>query len=80
VDIHETSAAGFVIRVEAWDEDPGEWVIMWEGLDPSPDELTVFSPPLDPVASATDRLRVSIDSSVPGWNEIDAVALVGTEP
>jgi hypothetical protein len=78
VDIHETSAAGFVTRVEAWDEGTGGLVVLWEGTDPSPDERTVFSPPLDAVAFATDRIRITIDTSVPGWNEIDAVGLIGT--
>ena len=80
VDIHESSGAGSVIRVEAWDEDADAWVVLWEGTDPSPDELSVFSPPLDPVTIATDRIRVTIDTSVPGWNEIDAVSLTGTQP
>jgi len=80
VDVHESSAAGFVTRVEAWDDGSGAWVVLWEGSDPSPDERSVFSPPLDRVAFATDRIRVTIDTSVPGWNEIDAVSLVGTPP
>jgi hypothetical protein len=80
VEIRETSGAGCVIRVEAWHEEDDEWVVLWEGTDPSPDELTVFSPPLDRSTSATKRIRITIDTGVPGWNEIDAVALVGTEP
>ncbi len=78
VDIRESSGAGCVTRVEAWDEGADAWVVLWEGMDPSPDEFTVFSPPLDAVTITTQRIRVTIDTSVPGWNEIDAVSLVGT--
>ncbi len=78
VDIRESSGAGCVIRVEAWDDGADGWVVLWEGMDPSPDELTVFSPPLDAVTITTQRIRITIDASVPGWNEIDAVSLVGT--
>jgi hypothetical protein len=39
-----------------------------------------FSPELGPVDFATDRVRVDVDTTVPGWNEVDAVALVGRVP
>jgi hypothetical protein len=75
--IWETSGAGFVTRVEARDEASGEWVLLWEGADRSPQFVSGFSPPLETTDVVTDTLRVTIDSDVPGWNEIDAVGLFG---
>ena len=75
--IWESSGAGFVTRVEAVDLATGDWVTLFEGIDGSPDFLVGFSPPLETIEVVTDRLRITIDTDVPGWNEIDAVALIG---
>jgi hypothetical protein len=75
--IWESSGAGFVTLVEALDARTGDWVTLWQGTDGSPDFLVGFSPPLEAVDVLTDRLRITIDTDVPGWNEIDAVALIG---
>jgi hypothetical protein len=78
--IWETSGNGFVTRVEAWDTDAGAWATLWEGADTSPQFVVGFSPDLEVVDIPTDRLRISIDTDVPDWNEVDAVALVGMLP
>ena len=39
--------------------------------------LVGFSPPLKGTDVVTDTLRVTIDTEVTGWNEIDAVGLFG---
>jgi hypothetical protein len=78
--IYETSANGFVTQVELWDTAAGAWVTAWQGQDQSPQFIIGFSPDLTPVDFATDRVRVHIDTAVDGWNEIDAVALIGTVP
>jgi hypothetical protein len=78
--IWETSGNGFVTRVEGWDPEAGAWVTLWEGQDQSPQFVVGFSPDLVAVDFATDRLHISVDTDVPGWNEVDAVALVGTIP
>jgi hypothetical protein len=75
--IWESSGAGFVTLVEARDERSGDWVTLWEGDDPSPDALSGFSPPLQATDVVTDTLRVTIDTSGPGWQEIDAIGLSG---
>jgi hypothetical protein len=75
--IWESSGAGFVTLVEAVDLATGDWVTLFEGTDGSPDSLVGFSPPLLRTDVVTDRLRITIDTDVPGWNEIDAVALIG---
>jgi hypothetical protein len=76
--IWETSGNGFVTSVELWDG--SSWVVAWQGQDQSPQFIVGFSPDLEPVDFATDRVRVTIDTAVDGWNEIDAVALIGTVP
>jgi hypothetical protein len=90
--IYETCKPGFVVSVQALDYGTAQpvggalpeghghrWVTLWKGQDP-----TVypgpFMPPIERVSFRTNRLRVTIDSSVPGLNEIDAVVLLGTDP
>ena len=57
----------------AFDEASDTWAELWSGDDPSPAEITTFSPPLAPVTFATGRLRISLGDIVEGWSEIDAV-------
>ncbi len=77
VRIHETLAPGAVAKVEAMGVD-GRWDTLWEGTSlvrPSP---SWFEPPVAATAYATSRLRITLDTDrVAGWNEIDAVELVG---
>jgi hypothetical protein len=92
VQIWETCQVGFVVRLEGLDYGTAapvagalpeghafRWVTLWEGKDPliypGP-----FIPPLTATELRTNRLRVTIDASVPGLNEIDAVELHGTDP
>ena len=77
--IVEILGNGTVTMVEAYDAATDGWVLLWSGDDPTPAELATFSPPIEAVAFPTDRLRITIDTErVPGWNEIDAVELVGS--
>ncbi len=76
VRVHETFNPGAVAKVEAALPD-GTWTTLWEGKDP-----TRVSPGWFEAAVTTDRpirrIRVTLDSAgVTGWNEIDAVELVG---
>lgn len=77
VAVWESNASGFVTMIEAMPDGSETWMTLWQGTDPSPDELVAFSPPLTATTIATRRLRLTIDTSVPGWNEVDAVELVG---
>lgn len=70
----------FVTKIEAWDVAKERWVTLWSGVDDSPDARHGFSPPLDATDVVTDRLRITIDTQVLGWNEIDAVQLSGVSP
>ena len=67
--VFESSGNGFVTSVELWDAATESWITAWEGQDQSPEFVIGFSPDLDPVDFATDRVRVNIDTDVEGWNE-----------
>lgn len=76
--IYETYNPGAVVAVEAYNGEADEWVTLWSGQDPSQEAPAAFSPPITPTDFATDRLRLTLDTDVvPGWNEIDAVQLIG---
>ncbi len=77
INIWESSGAGFVTQVDAWDDATHAWRTLWQGNDPTPREVAAFSPPLAATDLATQFIRVTIDTRVPGWNEIDAVELIG---
>lgn len=77
VRVHETYNPGAVSKIEALDGD-GRWRLLWEGTDPTRECPGWLSPTFSPPDFATKAIRVTLDSDrVPGWNEIDAVELVG---
>ena len=79
IEIYETYNPGAVVAVEAYDIDGDAWVVLWEGTaDTTGQEIAVFSPPLLSPDFATTVIRISVDeTAVEGWNEIDAVKLIG---
>jgi hypothetical protein len=79
LEIYETYNPGAVALIEAFDPEASTWVVLWEGeSDTIGAEIAVFAPELAPVEFATNRIRLTIDEPlVPGWNEIDAVKLIG---
>ncbi len=82
VTIVESFGNGAVTLIEAFNAEAGAWVRLWSGNDTSPpDTITALSPDIATVTFATSRLRITLDTEViPGWNEIDAVELIGTLP
>jgi hypothetical protein len=74
--VHETYNPGALVKVTAFGVD-GKEVIAWEGKDPTArDEPRGVS--VIPIALGFDvqRIKLYLDSqAVPGWNEIDAVAI-----
>ena len=81
VSIHESFSPGFVTKVEAFDTAAATWITLWEGADPTPTGGPgIFTPALAKIDLAVDRIRVTIDTDVPDWNQIDAVELVGAPP
>lgn len=76
--IFETLASGAVSKVVAFDAQ-GDPLTLWEGVAPSKPGIQIFE--VVPSSSARSaRVRIYLDTTrVAGWNEIDAVELVGTD-
>ena len=67
-----------VIKIELFD-DKGTAHTAWAGNDPTTD-LNCLVVKLPKTTYKTARVKVTLASNVvPGWNEIDAVQLVGTD-
>jgi hypothetical protein len=80
VEIYESYSPGAIISIEAYDANIDDFVVLWSGeAAAAAEELRTFSPALAQIEFATDILRITLDSpAVLGWNEIDAVKLIGT--
>jgi hypothetical protein len=78
--IHENDAPGAVVKVSVFDQN-GQWVQAWKGADPTPAGSGAGISPIPlKVDFPVKRIRIDLDSaSVDGWNEIDAVELVGRD-
>lgn len=77
INIWEFNGPGFVTKVEGFDQKKNAWTKLWVGADPTNHAPQLFSPPLAKTTLLTNRIRLTVDTSVPDWNEIGAVALVG---
>lgn len=78
IDIYESYNPGAVVAIAARDPNSNEWVVLWEGEEPTGRAMRVFSPELTPPGFATDEIRITLDTTLAsGWNEIDAVQLFG---
>jgi ankyrin repeat protein len=78
VRIRETFNPGAVVKVTAL-ADAGEEQLLWAGQDPTTDAPAEFSIPSDGNVRG-DAVMVYLDTSRrSGWNEIDAVELVGAD-
>jgi len=76
VRIRESCGPGAVIQVELFDEQ-GNPHKVWRGTDPT-QELNYFVLKVPPTSYKTNRVKITLaTNAVPGWNEIDAVQLVG---
>ncbi len=80
IEIYESYSPGAIISIEAYDANIDDFVVLWSGeAEAAAEELRTFSPALEQIEFATDILRITLDSpAVLGWNEIDAVKLIGT--
>lgn len=78
INIHESYNPGALAKVSALMPDGSEKVL-WQGTEDRDNgiiERAVKVPP----GIRSDQIRIELDTSrVPGWNEIDAVELVGTD-
>ena len=78
VRVRESCGSGAVIKIEVYDEQ-GRAHAVWQGNDPTT-ELNYLMVKFPKTAFKTDRVKVTLATNVvPGWNEIDAVQLVGTD-
>ena len=78
INIHESYNPGAVSRVVALLPNGLEQTL-WEGTAPADSALIEHSIPV-PKGTRSDTIRIELDTSrVPGWNEIDAVELVGSD-
>jgi hypothetical protein len=78
VRVRESCGSGAVIKIEVYDEQ-GQAHAVWQGNDPTT-ELNYLMVKFPKTAFKTDRVKVTLATNVvPGWNEIDAVQLVGTD-
>lgn len=78
VRVRESCGSGAVIKIEVFDEQ-GTAHAVWQGNDPTT-ELNYLMVKFPKTSYKTDRVKVTLATNVvAGWNEIDAVQLVGTE-
>ncbi len=78
VRIRESFGSGAVIKVELFD-DQGTAHTAWAGNDPTTG-LNYFLVKFPKTTFKTERVKITLATNVvPGWNEIDAVQLVGTD-
>jgi hypothetical protein len=76
--IRESCGSGAVIKVELFDEQ-GAAHTAWAGNDPTTD-LNYLMVKVPKTGYKTDRVKITLATNVvPGWNEIDAVQLVGSD-
>jgi hypothetical protein len=76
--IFEVNAPGAVTRVVGYDENGGEHVL-WSGTDPTP-VPGVFELSFATTSFRVAGIRVILDTDrTSGWNEIDAVELIGPD-
>lgn len=76
VRIRESFGPGAIIKVELFDEQ-GAGHAVWAGNDPTKD-LNYLIVKFPKTTYKTSRAKVSLATNVvPGWNEIDAIQLVG---
>jgi hypothetical protein len=76
VRIRESCGAGAVVKLELFD-DQGNLHKVWQGDDPTKD-LNYFIIKFPPTSYKTNHLKITLaTNAVPGWNEIDAVQLIG---
>jgi hypothetical protein len=78
VRVRESYGSGAVIKIEVFDEQ-GSAHTVWAGNDPTT-ELNYLMVKFPKTAFKTDRVKVTLATNViPGWNEIDAIQLVGSD-
>jgi len=77
VHIYEAYRTGAVVKVELFDEN-GDAHTVWQGADPTKNSPGEFPVSFSKTDYLTDAVKITLDTNkVSGWNQIDAVQLVG---
>ncbi|MBI5365754.1 MAG: zinc ribbon domain-containing protein [Planctomycetes bacterium] len=80
VRVMESLNPGCVVRIEGITA-AGQILPLWEGQDPCVPGNQVLEVTMRRPFPAVNRLRLTLDTArVPGWNEIDAIELLGYAP
>jgi uncharacterized protein YjdB/PKD repeat protein len=81
IKIWETFNPGAIDTVYVFNPEIGNWEIVWSGTAyPEAPRIRVFEVKFPTTSFFVDRVRIAINSpAVPGWNEIDAVAIGNSE-
>jgi hypothetical protein len=78
--IRQTCAPGAIIKIELIDQN-GKSHTIWEGTDKTkyePNQISWFKSKFDKTEYKTKTVKITLAcNAVPGWNEIDAVQLIG---
>jgi|HubBroStandDraft_6_1064221.scaffolds.fasta_scaffold339762_1 hypothetical protein len=78
VRVRESFGSGAIIKIELFDQ-AGAAHAVWAGNDPTTG-LNYLMVKFPKTAYKADRVKITLATNViPGWNEIDAVQLVGTD-
>ncbi len=84
--IRETMGPGAVVKIELLKED--DFVSVWEGTDNNEDcpgyferhfSSDINNKTINMTEFKTDTVKITLDTDTEGWNEIDAVNLIGYE-
>ena len=76
--VRESCGSGAVVKIEIFDEQNTAHAV-WQGNDPTK-ELNYLIATFPKTTFKTARVKITLATNVvPGWNEIDAVQLVGTD-
>ncbi len=80
VKVRQSIGPGAIIKVDLIDN-KGKSHTVWEGVDKTqyePDKIKYFVATFDKTPYKTKTVKITLaTNSVPGWNEIDAVQLIG---
>ena len=80
VRVRETYNPGAIVKLEAKDGE-GRWHVLWEGEDGGRECPRWWAPRFESPSWSTKVVKLTLASDkVAGWNEIDAVELVGEPP
>jgi HAMP domain-containing protein len=76
--VHENCGPGAIIRLTALD-DSGRETSIWQGVSPSSGAISATRFPISR-SVVTQRIKIYLDTAkVEGWNEIDAVQIIGKD-